>query len=389
MLVRQFSPHGGLELYAHKIVEGLLSRGLKVTVVCQDNTSDLQDPNLSFKTISSQGKQGGKRARISSLFLNANLALADLEGVDLIHSQHCPCSNADLVTFHNHSTKRLSQVGLWWEKTLNESKRSLVPAYKMRDAHDEALLRRAHCLIFPAEVMKDDFYSAFPFLQGPPPKPYVVAHPGASMFSPSALTPASDAGSSAESEAFNFLFVGRGFRKKGLDILFSACSILRRRTSRQFNLLIAGLSAKPADALRLKLLGLEDCVKYLGFQKDMDAVYARARVIILPSRVEPFGMAPVQGMQRGLVPIVSRVSGVAEVLHDGADSLLLNEHLNADELAGLMLRLISDDVLLKKLSKNALVTAEHVTWHDAVEQTLKAYEIAMSLKNSTEKAGSQ
>ena len=380
MLVRQFSPHGGLELYAHKVVEGLLSRGVNVTVVCQENSSSLEHANLQFKMLQAEKRGQGKRERLTSLFHDANAVLSKLENIDLVHSQHCPCSQADVVTLHNHSSKRLSEVGLWWETLLNDGKRKLVPAYHMRDQHDEALLRHALCLIVPAEVMKDDYFSAFPFLQGPPPKPSVVAHPGASL---STAAPVIDGSASAKDPGtFNFLFVGRGFRKKGLDVLFSACRLLKQRSSQPFRLLIAGLSAKPADQLRLSLLGLHDCVSYLGFQKDMDAVYAQARTIILPSRVEPFGMAPVQAMQRGLVPIVSRVSGVAEVLSDKSDSLLLNNHLDASELADLMNQLMTNNELLNKLSTNALVTAERVNWDETVSQTLKAYEIAIKLKRS-------
>src|SRR5438874_1809017 len=102
MLVRQFSPHGGLELYAHKVVEGLLARGVAVTVVCQEKSSELQDNKLDFMMIKAAAG-GGKRARISALYAAANETLAQLAGVDLIHSQHCPTDNADVVTFHNHS----------------------------------------------------------------------------------------------------------------------------------------------------------------------------------------------------------------------------------------------------------------------------------------------
>lgn len=382
MLVRQFSPHGGLELYAHKLVEGLLSRDVAVTVVCQENTSELQHKNLKFKIFEAEKRKESKFLRIKNLFAYANKALSELgrEQIDLIHSQHCPTSVADLVTFHNHSTKRLSEVGLWWEAALNDSKRRLVPAYKLRDEQDEILLRNAKCLIFPAEVMKEDFYSAYPFLQGPPAKPYVVAHPGAAMQGGAVSQIGSGSGSVPQSNGFNFLFVGRGFRKKGLDILFSACKILKAKTEQPFTLSIAGLSAKPADKLRLNLLGLQSTVKYLGFQKDMDAVYAAARAIILPSRVEPFGMAPVQAMQRGLVPIVSRVSGVAEVLHDGEDAMILQNHLDANELAGLMLRLMTDGEFLKRLSSQSRETAQKVSWDETVTQTMKAYEIALGLK---------
>ncbi len=387
MLLRQFSPHGGLELYAHKLVEGLLEKGVQVTVVCQENSSELQAKGLKFKFIEKSESARSKHSRLLSLHKNANDALSTIDDVDLVHSQHCPSSGADLVTFHNHTSKRLSEVGLWWEKALNDNKRNFVPAYRLKDLHDEELVRRALCLIFPAEVMKNDFFSAFPFLQGPPAKPHVIAHPGASLSTTANLSIQRSA--SSQQEPFNFLFVGRGFRKKGLDILFAACCILKKKSSRKFTLSIAGLSAKPADKLRMNLLGLNDCVNYLGFQKDMESVYSRAQAIILPSRVEPFGMAPVQGMQRGLVPIVSRVSGVAEVLHDGQDALILQDHLNAEELANLMAKLMTDDALLKRLSSSAILTAEKVSWDETVSQTLKAYEIALGLKSSSQKSMSK
>ncbi len=380
MLVRQFSPHGGLELYAYKLVEGLLERGMELTVICQENLSELEHKplKLNFKMIAAEPKNKSKSERLKFLFDSANEAISTLGDLDLIHSQHCPAAQADVVTFHNHSSKRLSEVGLWWERALNNQKRRVISAYKLKDRQDEILLRRAYCLIFPAEVMKDDYYRNFPFLQGPPSKPYVVAHPGASLQNAFENDGGIAAGQS-RNDTFNFLFVGRGFRKKGLDILLNACRILKERNL-NFRLLIAGLKEKPADRLRLNLLGLGACVKYLGFQKDMDAVYKEALVIILPSRVEPFGMAPVQGMQRGLVPIVSKVSGVAETVIDGQNGLILHNHLDAHELAELMQKLINDRDLLKSLSANAAKSAEKINWQQTLEQTLKAYEIALSLK---------
>ena len=77
--------------------------------------------------------------------------------------------------------------------------------------------------------------------------------------------------------------------------MLSACSILKRKKC-SFKLLIAGLNEKTIDRWRLYYLGLNQCVSYLGFQNDMDSLYEAASIIALPSRVEPFGMAALQGM---------------------------------------------------------------------------------------------
>lgn len=381
MLIRQFSPHGGLELYAHKVVEGLLDSGLSVTVVCQDKDSSLDHARLDYKFIESAPKSKSKKVRFAHLARAADEVLKNLD-VELVHSQHCPASLIDVVTFHNHTTERLSKVGLWWEALVNDAKRAAVPAYVLRDQQDEVLCRNAKALIFPAEVMRKDYYEHFPFLNGPPVKPYVVAYPGASLQGPALEVSETDAPNGAGSAGFNFLFVGRGFRKKGLDVLLQACKILKEKEKIPFKLFIAGLKAKAPEHLRLKLMGLDNTVSYLGFQKDMESVYRKAKVTILPSRVEPFGMAPIQGMQRGLVPIVSEVSGVAEALHDEIDSLILKDQLSASELAELMQKLMNDPALLQRLSTSARASAAEITWEKTVEQTIKAYEIALTVKNS-------
>lgn len=373
MVVRQFSVAGGLELYAYKLVEGLLANGLKISVICQSNESGLNDKNLNVMEYKERGGRT-KSARMESAFRHASQTLNALGPVDLVHTQHFPISQADIVTFHNHSIAQLSRVGLPWEKLVNDAKRTFAQAYILRHKYDELLCSNASCLIFPSEIMKADYYSTFDSLLGSNHKPYVVAHPGADLASaPSSFSPKSG------QLPFNFLFVGRGFRKKGLDVLLSACRILRQE-NRNFKLLIAGLSKKPIDDLRLRLLGIENHVEYLGFQKDMESVYGKAGVLVLPSRVEPFGMAPIQAMQRGLVPIVSKVSGVAEVLNDNQDALILDDHLSASELASLMRKLMDDSALCERLSRQAMKNSVELNWQKTVEATLQAYEIVWRFK---------
>lgn len=394
MVVRSFSSAGGLELYAHKLIEGLLSKGLRITVICEESASDFRHKNLSLVEMGSQPGRQPKWQRLQNHFIAASRATAESGPFDLVHSQHFPVSGADLVTFHNHTVNRLSRVGFAWERTLNSLKARLVRAYRLRQEYDELLCRNAHCLIFPSRVMHDDFYESYPFLEKRA-TPYIVAHPGADLSVP-VPSPSSAAGGIRETSAiaaaptaplasfqsgepFSFLFVGRGYRKKGLDVLFDACRHLASAGS-DFKLLIAGLEKKPVDTLRLKARGIEGKVEFLGFRKDMAAVYARAQVIVSPSRLEPFGMAPLQAMKQGLTPVVSAVSGVAEVLSDGVDCLVLDDHLDARGLARLMQKLMDEPDLRARLSKAALETARQVTWQQTVEATLSAYEIALAAK---------
>lgn len=126
--------------------------------------------------------------------------------------------------------------------------------------------------------------------------------------------------------------------------------------------MIAGLKEKPLQKFDLINLGISSNVEFLGYQKDMANVFSKAKALVLPSKIEPFGMAPIQAMQYGLVPIVSKVCGVAEVLSDNNDALILQNHLSAPELADLMAKLMGNLELYKKLSKQARQSAQAISW---------------------------
>lgn len=386
MVVRNFSPAGGLELYAHKVIEGLLHRHIPVTVFCQDLETDLVHDLLNVERIRPRARRLKKWQRLQHDFDAGNAALVKAaERFDIVHSQHYPTARANVVTFHNHGVLRWSQVGLGWEKWINNTKHRLVKAYQLRDEQDRIMCANAQCLVFPSNVMQQDYYNEYQFLRSQA-KPYVVAYPGSSLKN-AATTTNTDTGLNTVNtvntgnEPFTFLFVGRGYRRKGLDILLSACSKLAKERT-NFRLLIAGLSAKPLDAARLALYGIADKVEYLGFRSDMHNVYAQAQSAILPSRVEPFGMGPLQAMEFGLVPIVSRVSGVSEVLQHGIDSLILENHLDDSELASLMAKLLDDKDLTQRLRATAKHTAGKINWDQTVDQTLKAYELVITQRSA-------
>lgn len=371
MVVCHFSPAGGLELYTWKMVTGLLDRGLRVTVFAEEH-EPFAHPKLTIRGIEGVSS-AGKSDKILAGSAQIKRALATVPDLDLLHSQHYGVDNADVVTLHNHTIGRLSDVGFAWERRLNDMKQKLSKAYQARDKSDQLLCGAARCLVFPSMAMQQDFFRRFPSLHQRS-APYVVAHPGADLQDVSNRK-------GSEPAPFTFLFVGRGFRKKGLDVLLSACEALKR-DGKNFQLLIAGMSEKPIDGVRLSTKGLRNHVRFLGFCNDMAAVYARAQVIVLPSRVEPFGMAPIQAMRFGLVPIVSRVAGVAEVLEPGKTGLILEDQLSASELAGLMSQLMTDRALLTEMQGRARESAVTFTWDKTVEATLQAYDIALAEKTA-------
>lgn len=381
LVMRLFSSQGGLELYALKLIEGLLGRGHKVTVVCEIDESNLSHANLVVQKFAGAKKGSNKWQKIEHYRKVATEAVDSSGPFDIVHSQHFPLNSVqlDAVTFHNHTAGRLSLVGYPLEKLLNNFKMATAKNYKLRHKYDLELCQRALMRIFVATVMKDDFYNTYQLDQLDKLAPFAIAPPGASLAQEPSAIP-EDLANTDSDGPFTFLFVGKGMRKKGLDTLFKACSILKKRKL-NFRLLIAGLKEKPLQKFDLINLGISSNVEFLGYQKDMANVFSKAKALVLPSKIEPFGMAPIQAMQYGLVPIVSKVCGVAEVLSDNNDALILQNHLSAPELADLMAKLMGNLELYKKLSKQARQSAQAISWEKTVQATEEAYQRIISNKD--------
>lgn len=89
-----------------------------------------------------------------------------------------------------------------------------------------------------------------------------------------------------------------------------------------------------------------DRIEALGFCADPAPRLAEADLLVLPSAAEACPMAVLQAMASGLPVIASRVGGVAEVVRDGVDGLLLPA--GDDAALRLALQRLATDVSLRR-----------------------------------------
>jgi UDP-glucose:(heptosyl)LPS alpha-1,3-glucosyltransferase len=116
-----------------------------------------------------------------------------------------------------------------------------------------------------------------------------------------------DGGSSAPV----WLFAGRGFARKGLD---TALHALARSAARDARLRVAG-GDPPGPWQRLaKRLGVAQRVEFLGFRRDLPALYAEADALLLPTRYDAFANVCLEAAAAGLPVITSAANGAAELL---------------------------------------------------------------------------
>ena len=216
MLVRNFSKSGGLELYAYKLIEGLLAHGLDITVICQGAQAQLEHPKLKVVQVSAHEAEANKAQQLEYYFKEFSAAINRLGPFDIIHSHHIGAAPVDVVTFHNHSVFRSQESGRFIEAEINKLKLLFRADYKMRQDMDERLTKSAAVLIFPSKICKQDYNKHFRLSR---PESLVVAYPGWQL-AEDTVAPDSQATKSQSEQTksadsrHTILFVGRGYRKK-------------------------------------------------------------------------------------------------------------------------------------------------------------------------------
>ena len=100
------------------------------------------------------------------------------------------------------------------------------------------------------------------------------------------------------------------------------------------------------------------------------AVYRKHLFFLYPSLYDGFPAPPLEAMASGAVCILARVAGVGEYAIDG-ENCLLCEPGNLDEFVKKIKKVLEDPDLCKKISKNAIVTAQRYTWENSTKNLIE------------------
>lgn len=124
-----------------------------------------------------------------------------------------------------------------------------------------------------------------------------------------------------------FLFVGGGWRRKGLDralALVAGCnSGLRQDDASRGVLAVIGKGDRDAYAGRIRALNLESDVRFLGQRADVSGYYQAADAFILPTQYDPFSNASLEALACGCPVLTTRRNGVCEHIEHGQTGFLL------------------------------------------------------------------
>ncbi len=170
------------------------------------------------------------------------------------------------------------------------------------------------------------------------------------------------------------LFVSTIEPRKNLPTLLRAFRDLLRRYDDPIALAVAGNRGwlvEEVDAV-IAQLKLGDTVRFLGGIPNEELVYLynAAKLFVMPSFYEGFGLPPLEAMACGTPVITSNVSSLPEVVGDAA---LLFDPNNAEELCVAMYRALTDEHLRKEMRVKGLKRAQTFSWERAARATLEVY----------------
>ncbi len=147
--------------------------------------------------------------------------------------------------------------------------------------------------------------------------------------------------------------------RKGLEVLLQAMALLHHRGLPVQLRVIGGFESSQYQEQMLRLvdeLAITRLVEWRGFRQDIDAELDAIDMMILPSVLpEGMPMAVLEAMAAGVPPIGSCVEGIAEVIHNGHDGLLV-EPGNTADLANAVTSIIEGEYEWQQLSRNAVKT---------------------------------
>lgn len=174
------------------------------------------------------------------------------------------------------------------------------------------------------------------------------------------------------------LFLGRITMQKGPEYFIRAAKrVLEKEEKVKF--VVAGSGDMAVRMIEeAAALGIGHKVLFTGFLRgrDVDRVFRMADCYVMPSVSEPFGIAPLEAMRNDVPVIVSKQSGVSEVLTHA----LKVDFWDTDEMANKIVAVLRYPPLGQTLREHGRFELRGLNWDGAAEKCVRAYARAIASK---------
>ncbi|MBU4581618.1 MAG: glycosyltransferase family 4 protein [Proteobacteria bacterium] len=167
------------------------------------------------------------------------------------------------------------------------------------------------------------------------------------------------------------LFLGRITFQKGPDYFVEAAAqVLHALPDVTFVMAGAGdMMGRMIE--RIGALGIGDHFHFTGFLQgeEIERIFSLSDLYVMPSVSEPFGISPLEAMSYDVPVILSRQSGVSEILRHA----LKVDFWDVREMAAKIIAVLKHPVLADKLAEKAREELRKIRWETAAEKITAIY----------------
>lgn len=167
------------------------------------------------------------------------------------------------------------------------------------------------------------------------------------------------------------LFVGRLTLQKGPDYFIKAAKrVLDFRPKTLF--VVAGSGDMQYQIMQeAASLGISDKIFFVGFLRgeELSQIYSAADLYVLPSVSEPFGITPLESLMNGTPVLISKQSGVSEIIHHA----LKADFWDTEEMTNQIIAVLDNPALYWCLRGCGEMEVRQYGWSRAADRCLEAY----------------
>jgi glycosyltransferase involved in cell wall biosynthesis len=167
------------------------------------------------------------------------------------------------------------------------------------------------------------------------------------------------------------LFLGRITMQKGPEYFMAAAKRVLEKI-KNVKLVVAGSGAMAIPMIEMAAqMGIGQRVLFTGFLRGeaVDRIFQMADCYVMPSVSEPFGIAPLEAMKNDTPVIISKQSGVSEVLTHA----LKVDFWDIDDMANKIVAVLTYPPLGQTLRQHGAFELRKLTWEGAAVKCVQSY----------------
>ena len=166
-------------------------------------------------------------------------------------------------------------------------------------------------------------------------------------------------------------FLGRITLQKGPEYFIEAASLVLQKMENVCFIMAGKGDLLNAMIKRAEQLNISDRILFPGFLKDCEVhdLFRESDVFVMPSVSEPFGLVSLEAMQAEVPVIISRQSGVSEILKN----VIKVDYWDVRSMADAICDLLNDQTLGNKLRKKGKEEIKTLIWEKSASNVRKIY----------------